>query len=91
MELEKKQPQEFGHLKKWIETRYNLKETDLWNSQNKMVPAGSGRYEEGRRGLRSGTKSETKNTGRQKRISTPVTIKHKCWRICGLDGGWSKG
>jgi len=27
MDLEKKQPQESGHLKKWVETRYSLRET----------------------------------------------------------------
>ena len=47
-ELEQKQPQVFGHLKNWIEPRYNLKETDLWDKHNKKVPAGSGRYQEGR-------------------------------------------
>jgi hypothetical protein len=79
MELEKKVPQEFGHLKKWIiDIIYSLKETDLWNSQNKMVPAGSGRYQEGRTGLRSGKKSKTKNIGRRKRLSTPVCTKCKC-------------
>jgi len=33
-DLEKKQPQECAHLKKWIEPRYNLEETD---NQNKTV------------------------------------------------------
>jgi len=28
-ELEQKQPQEFGHTKKWIQKRYSWKETDL--------------------------------------------------------------
>jgi hypothetical protein len=59
MELEKKQPQELDHLKKWVELRYNLKETDVCDKQNKTVPAGSGRYQEGRTGLARNQKQKT--------------------------------
>jgi len=72
-------------------TKCSLRETEMWGNQNKTVPAGSGRYQDGRTGLRPGKKSKTKNIGRQMRLSTPVRTKHKCWRrICGLGGGLSK-
>jgi len=59
IELEEKQPQVLGHPKKWIEPRYNLMETDMWDKQNKMVPAGSQRYQEGWTGLARNQKQKT--------------------------------
>jgi hypothetical protein len=43
----------------WIEPRYSLKETDMWDKQNKTILAGLGRYQEGRTGLARNQKQKT--------------------------------
>ena len=75
MELEKKQPQVFGHLEKWTEQRSGLKETDLWDNKNETVLAGSGRYQEGRTGLSRNPKQKQMNT---EEVDYCVHIKHMC-------------
>jgi len=77
----------FWPSKKVDRTKIQFKGNNLRDNQNKMVPAGSGMYQEERTGL---VRNQKQKTYEHRRDSVLLSV-YMCWRrICGLAGGLSK-